>query len=77
MTKPMTDTQATTIPVQGMTCPHCVKRVTEALEALSGVTHSDVDLDAEQAAVTHDATVSRDQLAEAVAEAGYEVPAAA
>lgn len=73
----MTDTERIPIPVYGMTCQHCVKRVTEALEALPGVTHADVDLDAEQAVVTHSGTITRDDMAEAVAEAGYEVPAAA
>ena len=68
----MTDTERIPIPVYGMTCQHCVKRVTEALEALPGV-----NLDAEQAVVTHSGTITRDDLAEAVAEAGYEVPAAA
>lgn len=73
----MTDTQQTTIPVQGMSCSHCVQRVKDALESIDGVVGADVDLDAERASVTHDGSVSRSQLANAVAEAGYDVPAAA
>ena len=72
----MTD-QSITISIHGMSCAHCVRRVKEALEGVDGVTAADVDLDAEQATVGHDASVSRDQLAEAVTEAGYNAPAAA
>lgn len=75
--KPMVDTHRTTIPIQGMSCSHCVQRVQDALEGIDGVTAADVDLDAEQATVGHDASVSRDQLAEAITEAGYNAPAAA
>jgi len=73
----MTDSQRLTLTVTGMSCSHCVQRVKDALEGVGGVTDADVDLDAEQATITHDGSVSRDQLADAVAEAGYEVPAAA
>lgn len=72
----MTDSHETTIPVRGMSCSHCVKRVKDALESVDGVRAAEVDLDTEQAVVTYDGAVSRDQLADAVADAGYEVPAA-
>jgi copper chaperone len=35
---------ASTYPVEGMTCGHCVASVTEELSALEGVTAVDVDL---------------------------------
>lgn len=73
----MPDIQLVTLSVTGMSCQHCVQRVKDALEAVDGVSAAEVDLDAEQAAVTHDGSASRDQLADAIAEAGYDVPAAA
>lgn len=73
----MANSQKTTLPVDGMSCAHCVQRVKDALEAVDGVTTADVDLDAGQATVTHTGTVTRDALAQAVADAGYEVPPAA
>ncbi len=73
----MTDSQTTPLPIDGMHCAHCVQRVQDALEAVEGVTKADVDLDAAQATVTHTGAVSRDTLTQAVADAGYDVPAAA
>lgn len=70
----MTDSRKTTLPVDGMSCSHCVQRVKDALESVDGVIAADVDLDAGGAIITHNGTVSRTQLADAVAEAGYEVP---
>lgn len=67
--------QKVTFPIEGMSCQHCVKRATEALEGVDGVTAADVDLDAAQATVTLADGVTRDRLAEAVASVGYEVPA--
>jgi len=71
----MTIEHRITLPIEGMSCQHCVNRVTEALEGVEGVTEADVDLDAAQATVTLADGVTRDRLAEAVASVGYEVPA--
>lgn len=73
----MTDSQQTTIAIHGMSCPHCTARVKDALESVDGVAGAEVDLDAGQATVTLNGSVSREQLVDAVSEAGYEVPAAA
>ncbi len=73
----MVDSQRTTLPIDGMSCSHCVQRVQDAIEAVDGVMKADVDLDAAQATVIHADTTSRDALAQAVADAGYDVPAAA
>ena len=68
------------LPVEGMTCQHCVRTVTSALEAVPGVKHATVDLAAGRAEVeVADGKVDnaiRTQLAEAVDRAGYRVPAA-
>ncbi len=61
-----------TLKIQGMTCNHCVMRVTKALKAVAGVQDAQVDLQKAEAAVTFDdAKVQREKLAAAVTEAGY------
>lgn len=73
----MTTDQRRTLSVHGMSCEHCAESVVEALEGVDGVSQATVDLDAAEATVSLDGNVSRDRLAEAVDEAGYEVPAGA
>ncbi len=62
---------ATTYEVQGMTCDHCVRSVTEEVGAVDGVSSVDVDLKAGTAVVTGDADA--DAVRAAVVEAGFEV----
>lgn len=59
----------TTITVEDMSCEHCERTVTDALQDVSGVTDANVDREAEQASVDGDADVSA--LVEAVEDAGY------
>ncbi|MDR3265897.1 MAG: copper chaperone CopZ [Synergistaceae bacterium] len=60
--------------VEGMSCSHCVKAVTKALEALDGVASAKVELEARTAAVEFDAAkVSDAQIRAAIEEEGYEV----
>lgn len=60
--------------IEGMSCEHCKKAVTDALKALDGVEHVDVDLQAGKATVTFDPErASEQEMREAIAEAGYEV----
>lgn len=66
----------TTFRVDGMTCGHCVRSVTEELTALPGVTGVDVELVAggsSPVTVTSDAPLETTAVAAAVAEAGYAV----
>ncbi|CEA07880.1 Copper chaperone CopZ [Arthrobacter saudimassiliensis] len=68
----------TVLNITGMTCGHCVSSVTEELTAVPGVEGVDVTLNSGQASaavVRHDPNVTRQQLSEAVAEAGYTVVA--
>lgn len=58
--------------VQGMTCGHCVKAVTEALEDVVGVQSARVDLDSARAEVVAKKGVASEALVAAVEEAGYE-----
>ncbi|HEU5115543.1 MAG TPA: copper ion binding protein, partial [Isosphaeraceae bacterium] len=71
-----TETPMRTIPVSGMTCGHCVKTVTQALEAVPGVREARVDLEGERAEVDFEpgSEVGVEPLRQAVREAGYEVP---
>lgn len=63
----------TTLKVQGMTCQHCVRSVTQALESKDGVSRAEVDLQAGRARVDYDdRRVTARELASAVAEEGYE-----
>ncbi len=56
--------------ITGMTCQHCVKHTTEALEAISGVASVEVTLEPGGAVVIGD--VDAAALISAVKEAGYE-----
>jgi copper chaperone len=63
----------TTLKVSGMTCQHCVRAVTQALETRDGVSSADVDLNAGRARVSYDdSRVTPAQLAGAIIEEGYE-----
>ena len=61
-----------TLTIEGMMCMHCVKHVTDALNAVEGVEKTDVNLKKKRAVVTLNAEVADDALKAAVKEAGYE-----
>ena len=68
----MSNEQDTTLEVQGMTCPSCIRHVTSALTELEGVGTVDVKLRDGLVMVKHDATQAPiDQLIDALNEAGY------
>ncbi len=58
--------------VSGMTCGHCVTSVREEVSEVEGVDEVDVDLASGRVTVSG-AGFSDEQIAAAVAEAGYEV----
>jgi copper chaperone len=60
-----------TYTVTGMTCPHCVRSVTEEITALDGVTDVAVDLPTGAVTVTSDGPLDAAQVRAAVEEAGY------
>ncbi len=65
------------LPILGMTCASCVRRVETALQKVEGVEEASVNFATQRAQVLYDPRrTSRDVLARAVAEAGYEVPGA-
>jgi len=58
--------------VEGMSCGHCVRAVTQALEGVEGVRSARVDLQAGNATVEYDDTVTGPgDLVDAVTEEGY------
>ena len=62
----------TTIKISGMTCGHCVRSVTKALEGVEGVKSAQVDLTAGQARVDYDeAETNPGALVGAVTDEGY------
>ncbi|HEX5311728.1 heavy-metal-associated domain-containing protein [Aquabacterium sp.] len=67
----MSSTQTHQLQVKGMSCQHCVKAVTKAIQ------HQDpeasVTVDLPQGQVVVQSTLTRDAVAQAIAEEGYEV----
>ncbi|MDR2071795.1 MAG: cation transporter [Treponema sp.] len=62
----------TTLKIGGMSCEHCVKHVTEALESVKEVKSAKVSLKKGEAVVKHDDGASLEAMKAAVVEAGYE-----
>lgn len=56
--------------IEGMMCQHCQKHMTDALNAMEGVT-AEINLEAGTAAVTADREISMDEFAAVVENAGY------
>ena len=68
----MSNEQDTVLEVQGMTCPSCIRHVSEALKELDGVGNVDVKLREGLVYVKHDVTQAPiPQLIDALVEAGY------
>lgn len=74
-TPPAEATELCELPVQGMTCAACVRRVERALNKVPGVQEASVNFVTQRATVHFDpAQANRELLARAVEDAGYEVP---
>jgi copper chaperone len=64
----------TILNVEGMSCNHCVKAVTDALTALEGVSGVDVDLAGKKVTVDYEEDkVSLESMRDAIEEEGYDV----
>jgi Cu+-exporting ATPase len=58
--------------VEGMTCQHCVKRVTKIIEKASGVSDVQVSLESKEAVFTCDETgTSVDEILQAINDFGF------
>ena len=65
---------STTLPIEGMTCASCVRRVERSLVKVPGVTEANVNLATEKARVVYDSQlVNLEILTEAITKAGYHV----
>jgi len=61
----------TTYDIQGMTCAHCARAVTEELQAVTGVVSVSVDVEAGTATVASSSVLDETDVRAAVEEAGY------
>lgn len=61
-----------TLTIDGMMCMHCQKHVTDALNAIEGVT-AEVNLEEKKAYVKADREIADDVFKKAISDAGYEV----
>jgi len=59
--------------IEGMSCEHCVKRVKNALEEITGISNVEVDLDSKIAKFDATDDVKDSDIKYAVEEAGYDV----
>lgn len=62
-----------TIKVKGMSCNHCVKAVTKALNEIEGIKNVKVDLDKGEASFDEVKPVTMDTVREHIEKFGYEV----
>ena len=66
--------QTLVLPIEGMSCASCVRRVEMGLAKVPGVAQVAVNLATEKATVTLAEPVPPEQLVQAVQKLGYEVP---
>jgi Cu+-exporting ATPase len=63
------------LPIKGMTCASCVRRVEKAIQAVDGVLTATVNLATEKATLDYESSkTNTKEIVEAVEEAGYSVP---
>jgi len=63
----------TKIKVTGMSCEHCVKRVTKAIESIAGIKDVQVDLKSGEATFDKPEEMSMNDIVKAIKKTGYEV----
>jgi copper ion binding protein len=64
---------ATTLKVKGMSCQHCVKSVTKALNQIEGVKNVQVDLGKGEVRFDNTKEVASDRIEKVIEDSGYEV----
>ena len=60
----------TTVSINGMSCAHCVRAVFTSLAGVEGIERADVSIG--RAVIEHAATVTPEQIRDAIAVAGYQ-----
>ncbi len=58
--------------IEGMSCQHCVMRVKKAIDALSGISSSDVEIGKAVIGID-ESKVTKEDIEKAIIEAGYKV----
>jgi len=61
-----------TISIDGMSCQHCVMRVKKAIDALTGVISSEVEI-GKAIVNANESRISREDIEKVVQEAGYKI----
>ena len=64
--------ERTTLDVTGMSCGGCEENVTDALEALEGVSSATANHEADEVRVEHDEGTTVDGIRSVIEDAGYE-----
>lgn len=59
--------------VDGMSCEHCIKAITNAVGALPSVSNVSVDLKAKTVTVEHGQALSLDKIKYEIEEQGYDI----
>ncbi|SMF48750.1 Cu+-exporting ATPase [Xaviernesmea oryzae] len=75
--KPIRPAEPFTVPVEGMTCASCVRRVENAAAKVPGVDRSAVNFATKKLTVESAAGFSPEALEKAISKVGYEIPPAA
>lgn len=57
--------------IEGMTCEHCVSRVTEAIKKVDGIKYAKVSLKKNEATIKFEAPATIEDIAFSISEAGY------
>ncbi|GAB6880119.1 heavy metal translocating P-type ATPase [Halorubrum gandharaense] len=70
---PETQQERTDLSLTGMSCATCASTIEESLESVDGVDDVSVNFATERADVSHDSSVSQEQLIQAVEDVGYGV----
>ena len=70
---PETPQERTDLSLTGMSCATCASTIEESLESVDGVDDVSVNFATERADVSHDSSVSQEQLVQAVEDVGYGV----
>ena len=63
----------TTIKIKGMSCNHCVRAVTRALEAIGAIKNVKVDLKRGEASFDETGPVDMEKIREQIKKAGYDI----
>jgi copper chaperone len=72
------NTKKTTLRSQDLNCPSCVSKIENKLQSIDGVSEATVQFSTGRIVVEHDRDqVTKDELIEAVAQAGYTAKASA